>query len=130
MVRSVAFEADGSVLVATDAEEFAASAVVLAVPPALAVETIALSPALPPALVQAAQAVHTWMSDTVKMIARFEAPFWREAGLAGAALSHVGPFCEFHGHRATPGPLEVTRSAGTFATVATSARRAKRFSLG
>ena len=25
-------------------------------------------------------------------------PFWRDAGLAGAALSHAGPFCEFHDH--------------------------------
>jgi len=38
------------------------------------------------------------MSDTVKVVARYEAPFWRETGLAGAALSHVGPFCEFHDH--------------------------------
>jgi monoamine oxidase len=97
-VRSIAFEADGAVRVTTGAESFTASTVVVAVPPALAIESIAFSPALPPALAQAAQAVHTWMSDTVKLIARFEAPFWREAGLAGAALSHVGPFCEFHDH--------------------------------
>jgi monoamine oxidase len=38
------------------------------------------------------------MSDTVKVIARYERPFWRDAGLAGAALSHAGPFCEFHDH--------------------------------
>ena len=97
-VRRVGFEADGSVLVTTDAGTVSASAIVLAVPPALAVESIAFTPALPPGLIQAAQAVHTWMSDTVKVVARFEAPFWRDAGLAGAALSHVGPFCEFHDH--------------------------------
>jgi monoamine oxidase len=97
-VRSVAFETDGSVVVETDAGTFAASAAVLAVPPALAAESIAFTPALSPGLVQAAHAVHTWMSDTVKVIARFEEPFWRDAGLAGAALSHVGPFCEFHDH--------------------------------
>ena len=77
---------------------FVASTALLAVPPKLAVESIAFEPALPPALVDAAQAVHTWMSDTVKVLARFEEPFWREGGLAGAALSHVGPFCEFHDH--------------------------------
>jgi hypothetical protein len=38
------------------------------------------------------------MSDTVKVVARSKEPFWRKAGLAGAALSHVGPFCEFHDH--------------------------------
>ena len=97
-VRSIAFEADSSVIVATETETFKVSMVVLAVPPKLAVESIAFSPALSPGLVQAAQAVHTWMSDTVKVIARFEDPFWRETGLAGAALSHAGPFCEFHDH--------------------------------
>jgi monoamine oxidase len=97
-VRSAAFEADGSVLVTTDTTTVAASAILLAVPPALAVASIAFTPALPPGLIQAAQAVHTWMSDTVKVTARFDEAFWREAGLAGAALSHVGPFCEFHDH--------------------------------
>ena len=97
-VQSITFEADGAVSVETGSEEFSASTVVLAVPPKLAVESIELNPAAPPGLLQAAQAVHTWMSDTVKVIARFEEPFWREAGLAGAALSHAGPFCEFHDH--------------------------------
>jgi monoamine oxidase len=97
-VRSISFAADGSVGVETAAEAFVASAVVLAVPPKIAVEAIAFQPALPPALVEAAQAVHTWMSDTVKVLARYAEPFWREAGWAGAALSHVGPFCEFHDH--------------------------------
>jgi monoamine oxidase len=97
-VRAVAFEADGSVRAATDAATVAASALVLAIPPALAVETIEFTPALPSGVVEAAQAVHSWMSDTVKVIARYEEPFWRRAGLAGAALSHIGPFCEFHDH--------------------------------
>jgi monoamine oxidase len=95
-VRSVSFE--DAVLATTDAATVAASALVLAVPPALAVETIEFTPALPSGLIEAARAVHTWMSDTVKVIARYEEPFWRQAGLAGAALSHIGPFCEFHDH--------------------------------
>jgi monoamine oxidase len=102
-VRSVAFEADGSLLVTTDAGTVAATAIVLAVPPALAVDSIAFTPALAPGLVEAASAVHTWMSDTVKVVARYPEPFWRDAGLAGAALSHVGPFCEFHDHTGPDG---------------------------
>jgi monoamine oxidase len=35
---------------------------------------------------------------TVMVIARYETPFWRQRRLAGAALSHIGPFCEFHDH--------------------------------
>jgi monoamine oxidase len=97
-VTSITFDDDGIVQVTAGDERFAATAVIMAVPPKLAVESISYAPALPPALVEAAQAVHTWMSDTVKALARFEEPFWREAGLAGAALSHVGPFCEFHDH--------------------------------
>jgi monoamine oxidase len=76
---------------------------VLAVPPSLALEAIAFVPALPPTVVEAARAVHTWMSDTVKLVARYERPFWRDAGLAGAALSHRGPFCEFHDHSGPEG---------------------------
>lgn len=97
-VTAVAFTNDGGVRVSTDAETYTASMVLLAVPPKPAVESIVFEPALPSALVEAARAVHTWMSDTVKVLARYERPFWREAGLAGAALSHVGPFCEFHDH--------------------------------
>jgi monoamine oxidase len=98
VVRAVAFEPEGAALVTTDEGTVGASAIVLALPPALAVESIAFMPALPPGVVEAARAVHTWMSDTVKVVGRFAEPFWREAGLAGAALSHVGPFCEFHDH--------------------------------
>jgi protoporphyrinogen oxidase len=53
-VRSVAFEANGSVLVTTGTATVTASAIVLAVPPALAIESIASTPALPPGLIQAA----------------------------------------------------------------------------
>jgi monoamine oxidase len=97
-VTSIAFGEADTARVATSSETFVASTVLLAVPPKPAVETIAFEPALPTALVDAARAVHTWMSDTVKVLARFQEPFWRHNGLAGAALSHVGPFCEFHDH--------------------------------
>jgi monoamine oxidase len=102
-VRSLAFDADGSVLVSTAAGTVAGSVVVLAVPPALAVESIAFSPALPAGIVDAARAVHTWMSDTVKVVARYTEPFWRARGLAGAGLSDAGPFCEFHDHSGPDG---------------------------
>jgi monoamine oxidase len=102
-VTSIASGGDGPLLVRTDTETYVVAAVVLAVPPSLAVEAIAFEPALPPTVVEAARAVHTWMSDTVKVVARYERPFWRDAGLAGAALSHRGPFCEFHDHSGPDG---------------------------
>ncbi|RKQ93003.1 monoamine oxidase [Solirubrobacter pauli] len=97
-VRSITFRADSLAEVATDDETYVASTVLLAVPPRLAVESIDFQPALPPGVVDAARAVHTWMSDTVKVVARYATAFWRDAGWAGAALSHAGPFCEFHDH--------------------------------
>lgn len=97
-VRRVAFDTNEAVVVTTDAGSVAASTLVLALPPALAVESIAFTPGLTPAIVEAAEAVHTWMSDVVKVVACYADPFWRNAGLAGAALSNVGPFCEFHDH--------------------------------
>ncbi len=70
-VRSITFRADSLAEVATDDETYVASTVLLAVPPRLAVESIDFQPALPPGVVDAARAVHTWMSDTVKVVARY-----------------------------------------------------------
>lgn len=97
-VRSVTFKDGGSVRVEADGQTVVGRMVVVAVPPNLLVESVAFSPALPVALLRAASAAHTWMSDMVKAIASFEEPFWRTRGLAGAAFSHAGPFREFHDH--------------------------------
>jgi monoamine oxidase len=37
-----------------------------------------------------------WMGAMTKVVARFERAFWRDAGLAGSAMSHVGPMREIH----------------------------------
>lgn len=103
-VQSINFDDSGSVQVSTGAGIFDARMVLIAVPPRLAVESIGFTPGLPSGLVEAARAVHTWMSDTVKAVACYEEPFWRRSGLAGAAISHSGPFSEFHDHSGpTPG---------------------------
>jgi monoamine oxidase len=36
------------------------------------------------------------MGAMTKVVVRYDAPFWREAGLAGAVMSHVGPMREVH----------------------------------
>jgi monoamine oxidase len=36
------------------------------------------------------------MGGTVKVVAHYERPFWRDDGLAGSAFSHVGPLREIH----------------------------------
>lgn len=73
-----------------------AGAVVVAVPPALAVQRIAFDPALPLDVAAAARSTPVWMGSIVKAVAVYERPFWRTAGLAGAAISYRGPFREVH----------------------------------
>ena len=106
-VESVTFHDHASVQVVAGALTLTARLVVLAVPPKVVLESVVFSPALPPGLVQVASTVHTWMSDTVKAVARFDEPFWRDAGLAGAAVSHAGPFREFHDHSGPAGQAAI-----------------------
>jgi monoamine oxidase len=73
-----------------------AGAVLLALPPALAVATIAVDPPLPPALARAAAGTPVWMGAITKVVAVYGRPFWREAGLSGSGVSRVGPIGELH----------------------------------
>jgi monoamine oxidase len=43
------------------------------------------------------------MGGVVKAVAVYDQPFWRDAGLAGSAISHPGPFQELHDHSGTGG---------------------------
>lgn len=70
--------------------------VVLAVPPAIAVDTIELPAELPPELSRLAAATPVWMGQVVKIVAVYDEPFWRRDGLAGAAASRRGPMQEIH----------------------------------
>ncbi|MEL7125386.1 MAG: NAD(P)/FAD-dependent oxidoreductase [Pseudomonadota bacterium] len=36
----------------------------------------------------------TWMAAHAKIVAIYDRPFWREAGLSGSAISHIGPLFE------------------------------------
>ncbi len=76
----------------------AADHVVLAVPPALAVDSIAFTPDLPAGVRFLAEGTAVWMGAVVKAVAVYDRAFWRDVGLAGAAVSHVGPFRELHDH--------------------------------
>lgn len=79
----------------TDRSQWAPAQVILAVPPATAVASIAID-GLDDATAAVAAATPVWMGATVKVVARYERSFWRDAGLAGAAFSHVGPLREIH----------------------------------
>jgi monoamine oxidase len=73
-----------------------ASHVVLAMPPTLAVDRIEFDPPLPGDLERLATATPVWMGGTAKVVVRYSTPFWRDLGLAGAAISHIGPLREIH----------------------------------
>ena len=70
--------------------------VVIAVPPAVAATTIKLPHALPANLLAVFLRTPVWMGDTIKVVAMYDEPFWRADGLAGAAMSRVGPMHEMH----------------------------------
>ncbi|OQW51632.1 flavin monoamine oxidase family protein [Candidatus Raskinella chloraquaticus] len=70
--------------------------VVLAMPPRLAVNHISFDPPLAPAIRQAANDVPTWMAGQAKILAIYDAPHWRDAGLSGDAMSQRGPMVEIH----------------------------------
>ncbi|MFK0003069.1 flavin monoamine oxidase family protein [Paenarthrobacter sp. NPDC090522] len=97
-VRSVEILPDGVVRVQSRTLTADADQVILALPPALAVEQIRFTPALPADLVLAAASTAVWMGSMVKAVALFDQARWRRAGLSGSAISHAGPFREFHDH--------------------------------
>ena len=75
---------------------FSAQHIVLAVPPALCVSSIYFNPVLPRKLIELAKITPVWMGAITKVVAIYSEPFWRHDGLAGAAISYVGPMREFH----------------------------------
>lgn len=46
-----------------------------------------------------------WMGQCVKAVAVCERPFWRDAGLAGAAMRYRGPFYDHSGPDGAPAAL-------------------------
>lgn len=78
-------EADGSVTLSGDGFSVLAERGILTLPPRL-LRGLGLSvPDMP-----------TWMAGHAKLIAVYDSPFWRAAGLNGDAISHRGPLAEIH----------------------------------
>ena len=70
--------------------------VALALPPRLAAQAITFQPALERGAINAMRAIPTWMATHAKIIATYDSPFWREAGLSGDGISQRGPLVEIH----------------------------------
>ena len=73
-----------------------AKRVVLAIPPRVVAETIAFHPALDATQKNAMSRIPTWMAGQAKVLAVYEEPHWRAAGLSGDAMSQRGPMVEIH----------------------------------
>lgn len=84
------------VVVSTASGRHSARHVVLALPPALAVERLSFTPELPHDIRELARSTPVWMGGTTKVVIRYSNPFWRTAGLSGSGISHVGPLRELH----------------------------------
>jgi monoamine oxidase len=82
---------------ASDGAEAAivAEHVIAAVPPRL-LAGLTYAPAVPTDTLRRWEDTATWMAPHAKFFAIYDRPFWREAGLSGAAQSVVGPMGEVH----------------------------------
>lgn len=78
------------------AVQIRARRVVLAMAPRVIAERIRFAPSLGEAAMAAMARVPTWMAAQAKLVALYDAPHWREAGLSGDAMSQRGPLVEIH----------------------------------
>ncbi|UOA30565.1 Putative flavin-containing monoamine oxidase AofH [Sulfitobacter sp. DSM 110093] len=78
------------------AQTIKANRIVMAMPPRVIADTVTFEPALDAARMQALQNVPTWMAGQAKIVAVYDEPYWRKAGLSGDAMSQQGPMVEIH----------------------------------
>jgi len=110
-----------------------ASHVIFALPPRLLEATVSFTPALDAQVARRWRDTPTWMAPHAKVFALYDRPFWRDAGLSGAAQSMVGPLVEIHDATTASGtpalfgfvgvPAEQRRAAGRDAIIAASIRQ-------
>lgn len=102
-VNKISFQ--DQVKISTNSGEWLAKKVVLALPPVTALCNITFDPPLSASLINIASKMPVWMGSVRKVVAIYETPFWRVNGLAGSAISHIGPLREIH---------DVSSSSATF----------------
>ena len=135
-VTQLALEGDGvelSLVRAGKTQKLRALHVVLALPPRVAEATISFAPSLDAETAGRWRETPTWMAPHAKFFALYERPFWREAGLSGAAQSMVGPLVEIHDATSASGtaalfgfvgmPAGQRQTAGRDAVIAASLRQ-------
>ncbi len=86
----------GSICVKTELTTYSVDKVISTLPPRLAIETILYSPALSSKVEAQLKNIPTWMGYAAKCVIEYAHSFWREEGLSGLTISHVGPLGEIH----------------------------------
>ncbi|MBK7167341.1 MAG: FAD-dependent oxidoreductase [Candidatus Microthrix sp.] len=93
----------------TSGGAWTAGAVIIAVPPSLAMDSGMIDPDhLEPLVAEAASSIPVWMGGVTKAVAIYPEPFWRQLGLSGTAFGPGQPFGEVHdmsGPNGTPAVL-------------------------
>lgn len=100
-VRALSLSYDGDITTHLSDEDgnthhIVSDDVVLAIPPRIAADTIDYQGGVPPRSLEAMRAIPTWMAGHAKVVAVYERPFWRDAGLSGDAMSRRGPLTQIH----------------------------------
>jgi monoamine oxidase len=89
--------ANDHVTVHTSGGAWTAGAVIIAVPPSLAMDSGMIDPDhLEPLVAEAASSIPVWMGGVTKAVAIYPEPFWRRLGLSGTAFGPGQPFGEVH----------------------------------
>ncbi|MGM0433959.1 MAG: flavin monoamine oxidase family protein [Pseudomonadota bacterium] len=99
--------------------------IVLAIPPRIAAQ-LWFDPELTADQQRRLTVTPTWMAGQAKLVAIYDAPFWRQDGLSGDAMSQSGPLMEIHD--ASPAAGRPGALFGFFGVPA-SARNANRQAL-
>jgi len=99
-VTHIRHQAEGGVALSVEGpqgvQQWHGAAVIVTLPPRLLAHRIRWAPELPASLTDQWQRSPTWMAGQAKLVAAYDTPFWREAGLSGDASSRVGPLVEIH----------------------------------
>jgi monoamine oxidase len=91
-------QADMSVHTIRDGKpyKYTADKIILALPPRLIQQNIALDPPFSEDITEVLGDIPTWMSGHCKIIFIYEKPFWREKNLSGETFSQHGPLSEIY----------------------------------
>ena len=89
-------QSNEKIAVKTEVDMYEVDRVISTLPPRLAVESVVYLPSLPEDVHTQLQNIPTWMGYSAKCVIEYPHAFWREEGLSGFAVSHIGPLGEIH----------------------------------